>query len=390
MKNKIFLIFAVLTIVIGWSFYKGFAQSCDKTVDLSYSQRQLCWYNKIKIQMDAKGVASALKYLGVLYRKYPSFASTCHDVTHLIGKEAYNDYKSGKKFTFPEETSWCGYGFYHGFVENMLAGKNGYQVARDFCESVNENPVGNIANSVAIYSCYHGIGHATFDNYGYIISKDANAIVTPAIKACEDATKGLVFEKTKQCVTGVFNALANAYGLKTYGLELDQKDPVSVCRLQSKKYSKYCFLEVSLVWIHDKMGHYDFTFGDGAKYIQSIGDVEGEKSSIESLASEYGHLHQSFVSDNELIKNCRTLRPDLFKSCIDGTLLGLLNWGTPGSEYKRAISFCANNIFESKEEADCYEYVFKNLPSHYSKDKLLKICNTVKDKYKDQCVLPTK
>lgn len=386
MKNiKYIIVFLVLFATVFGAFIMGFKYSCDKPGSLDYSQRQLCWYKKIKIEMDRHGVESALKFLGALYRRYPSFAGSCHDVTHLIGGATYKDYKVGKKFTFSEETSWCGYGFYHGFIENMLTTKNGYKEARDFCETIHDSPVGDIVAPIAMYSCYHGIGHATFDNHEPGFVGVAREMVTPAISACEVATHDLEFEKTKQCVTGVFNALANAYGINNYGLIIDAKDPVGICRSQPEKYRKYCFSEVAMTWINSTMGHYDFKFEDGATYIQSIGDWEGEKSATNALASEYGHLHQNSLTDADLIKNCRSIRENLFDSCMYGSLLAILNWGTPGAEYKRAISFCGTSTLSNADKDNCFSYVFNDLPTHYSRNKLNAICKTVPPEYKEKC-----
>ena len=386
MKIFKFTAFAILLVLVWLSFLLGFKNTCNDPKVLDYGQRQLCWYKKIKVEMDKRGIKSALKLLGVLYRKYSSFAGSCHDVTHLIGKQAYLEYKEGKNFNFPEETSWCGYGFYHGFIETMLSGSRGYSEARNFCESVNKNAVGNIVAPIAIYSCYHGIGHATFDNHDPKIVSDAEVMIKPAIAKCEDVTVGLEFEKTKQCVTGVFNSLANAYGTGSYGLKMSDLDPVDICRIQDAKYRKYCFIEVSMAWINIKMGNYDFKFTDGARFVENIGDAEGEKGAINALASEYGHLHQNFLSDTELINNCRSVKTDLFESCMYGNLLAILNWGTPGVEYKRAIAFCGSDKLSDQEKNSCYTYIFKNIPTHYSNNKMALICPTAPKKYRALCV----
>lgn len=360
---------------------------CGNLETLAYSERQVCWYNQIKDVAKKQGVNAALKLVAKLYNQYPQFAGGCHDATHLIGDEAYRQFRKGKNFDFSVETSYCGYGFYHGFIEAMLYTTGDYAEVRKFCESINSNLKGNVESPNAIYSCYHGIGHSTFDAHDPALWGDENKMVTPAIKTCEKVTEGLVPEKTKQCVTGVFNALAIAYSNDLYKLKMNPKDPTWFCRTQKGVYKTSCFMEVAMTWINTTMGGgFVYKFQDGVKFIATIGDTEGEKASIYSLASDYVRLHMNELQDKDMAENCRTIKSVYSQSCIEGTGLALLNWGKPGEEYVRALSFCGQTATNIQKQY-CYQFIFRNFPNLYSKDKRLTICNSaVPADYKQLCI----
>lgn len=360
--------------------------TCGDLSKLSYVQRQLCWYNQIKEAVKTGGVEKALVLFESLYNSEPLFSQGCHDAMHLIGDEAYREYRKGVKFDFSEETSFCGYGFYHGFIEAMLYTTADYKEVTDFCEEANTN-IKNIESPNAIYSCYHGIGHSTFDAHDPSLWGDENKMVGPAITTCERVTKNYSQEKTKQCVTGVFNALGIAYANNLYKFKLKESDPVWYCRNLNDTYKKACFIEVSMAWINSQMGDYDFKFNDGAKFIQNLNDAVGEEAAIFALSSEFSRLHLNDFSDKSLLDNCRSVRKDLFDQCLVGVQLALLNWGKPGEEYVRALSFCDNGVFSVNEKRSCYGYIFKHLPNMYSKEKRISICEGLLDQgIKSQCI----
>ncbi len=388
MKNiKFFLVPLTLFGVVVLAFFLSFKNPCANPDKLDYGAKQLCWYNQIKSEITRGGVVDALRLLGKLYKKYPGFAQGCHDVTHLIGKEAYFEYKNGKVFNFPEETSWCGYGFYHGFIETMLYKSTDYSEVVNFCESIKNNLKGNIEAPNAIYSCYHGIGHATFDEQAPLLLGQEGKIVILAIKTCQKITLGLEEEKNKQCVTGVFNALANAYTKSSYNLKMKSSDPVWLCRTQKGVNKQSCFMEVGLGWINLTMGNFNYKFLDGVKFIHSLGDVEGEKALIVSLVSDYVHLHQNELPVVDFAHNCNLVGDAFEKSCIEGTELAFLNWGKPTQEYKKAIDFCKVNELSTSSRNACFSYLFKNLQNLYSQEKRVSICREdVPNEYIDSCL----
>lgn len=367
--------------------YISLKESCSNLGGLDYANRQLCWYQEIKESVKKAGVVGALELFNKLYKNEPLFSQGCHDAMHLIGDEAYREYRKGKKFNFSLETTYCGYGFYHGFIEAMLYTTGDFSEVRSFCESANSGLEGSIESPNAIYSCYHGIGHSTFDAHNPYLWGSEVKMVGPAIETCERVGAGLAEEKTKQCVTGVFNALGIAYSNHIYNLKMNTEDPTWYCRTLKDLYKKACYPEVVMAWISSTMGNYEYKFSDGAEFIGGLKDPVGEGPAMFALASEFARLHANELTNIELANLCRGVKPGLFDSCVTGIELALLNWGTPGFEYKRTLTFCNESQFVGVEKRKCYEYAFRGFRSHYSKEKTDGICREeVEDEFSDLCL----
>lgn len=360
-----------------------FKNRCGDIAD--YQGREVCWYRQMKKEIEKNGISGALKLLTDLYTKEPLFGQGCHDITHLIGDDAYRKYKAGETFKLGKETSYCGYGFYHGFVEAMLYTTGDYGEIRNFCESLkNFDDGGGISN--AIYACYHGIGHSTFDIHDPALWGDESKMALPAIKTCEKVTLGLEEEKTKQCVTGVFNALGIAYSNDQYNLKLNSKDPVWFCRGFNPVYKKACFIEASLAWIHKEAGEEKLNFKKGADFIASTQDETGEEVAMNAFASEYTRLAIGNFNSDQMVENCKSIKKELFEPCMKGVEEGFFLWGKPEEEYKLALSFCSSNLLTETEKEKCFKNVLPDLSSFYSQEKKNKICaNEIEEKYRDFC-----
>jgi hypothetical protein len=359
---------------------------CRDLSDLTYNQRQECWYREVEKAIERGGVEKGLKLVKSLYAKYPEFASGCHDHTHLIGDAAYNEFVGGKTFMLGTEATYCGYGFYHGFVEAMLVNSSDYSEVKDYCESANKNLKSGIVSPNAIYACYHGIGHSTFDVHNENLWGDEAKMVAPAISTCEKITEGLEEEKTKQCVTGVFNALGIAYSNREYNLELNKIDPVWFCRKQNTLYKKSCYAEVSVAWIYTSMGGDKYDIDSAMGYIKTTGDKEGEDSAIFAVTSDYVRLHSQRDDLEKVVKACRDYPRDMSAPCMEGVVLALLGWGKPGEEYKETIAFCNSGFLNSQEKDLCYSNFITGLKSMYTGQEISKICNMLEGKYKNLCL----
>jgi len=75
-----------------------------------------CWEDFIVTTLRKEGVDAALDAIGKLYANDPKFSESCHAYSHLIGREAYWLFLRGKSIDLSSKTSFCGYGFFHGFM----------------------------------------------------------------------------------------------------------------------------------------------------------------------------------------------------------------------------------------------------------------------------------
>jgi plastocyanin len=84
------------------------------------ADKESCWNEAVITLLDSQGVSAALEYVGKLYTTEPSFAADCHDYLHKVGEAVY-DRRMDLSGLLGPETSYCGYGFFHGYMERLLA-----------------------------------------------------------------------------------------------------------------------------------------------------------------------------------------------------------------------------------------------------------------------------
>lgn len=375
------------TVLVKSESFFSLSNECANVKNLDYQEREVCWYKQVKKEIQKRGVEGALELIQALYQKEPLFGQGCHDVMHLVGDEAYRQYRTGKHFRLGKETAYCGYGFFHGFIEAMLYTTADYSEVRRFCETLNESESSEIQDQNAMYACYHGIGHATFDVHDPGVWGSETKMVVPAIETCEKVTEGLHDEKVKQCVTGVFNALAIAYGNDQYNLKMKEEDPVWFCRSQSFLYKGPCFIEVVNAWLHSEEPELqNFNFKQGAVFISGLNDKIGMEASIQAFASEITRLKIGSFDANEMVDNCKSLREDLVDNCILGVQEGLFLWGKPEKEHKLAFSFCNANALTQDEKEKCFKYTLRELKVKYPEEKVKTTCESeVETKYQQFC-----
>ncbi len=170
---------------------------------------------------------------------------------HLLGKMAYGDYVvNGDVFTQPE-TSYCSYGFYHGFIEAMLAKTGDHHGGRLYCEQLRDE--GEFYNQQlatdAHQACVHGFGHAIFDSLDGSLWGKEDVMVDVGLDVCQS-----IFSEIKdlaECGTGIWNALAIAYIQNLYEISFSAtKTPFWQCERISNLYKPGCYIEMTIQYSH--------------------------------------------------------------------------------------------------------------------------------------------
>ncbi len=364
--------------------------ACSKISELSYGDRQVCWYFEMKKIIENDGVNEAFDHLTYLFSTEPTFASGCHDVTHIIGIVAYEKFVKGEQLKYEGDTSYCGYGYYHGFIQAMLFSTGDYEQAKEFCEGADDSLKSVVKNSNATYACYHGMGHSMFDSHSPNLWGDEEKMLEPAFAICEQITEGVEEGKRRMCATGIFNALGLAYTGNQYGLEMNASDPTWICRKQPELYKGPCFIEVGIAWVMKQEGALDYDFDKAAAFVNSIDDPIGEEVSAFTLGSEYIRVHRSEFSDgSDMIENCNLFTGKNNDSCISGAVLGLINWGLRGEEFKDALSFCKNDLMSERQRGACFDYFLPRLRTLYLEEKADEVCALADQEYRHLCEFTT-
>ena len=127
-----------------------------------------------------------------------------------------------------------------------------YSKAQDFCEYTNELlKESGISSEALAENCYHGIGHGTIDEHRPDVDTDPYMLTAKTIELCMKVTA--TDKQEHDCVTGVFNGIANYYLDKSLNWKIDFDDPVALCKVQPEQYKSTCyaFMARVVLGVHD-------------------------------------------------------------------------------------------------------------------------------------------
>ena len=144
--------------------------------------KPLCYGTAIERMIRTRGIPAAFDALAVAYDSDPEFAGTCHAVTHDLGKAAYEEFHRTGHTELTSKASYCGYGYYHGFLDALLIDTNDLAEARSFCTYVGKNVPHPPPPEFAEGSCYHGVGHGITDGTDPSVWGDELSILKPGLK----------------------------------------------------------------------------------------------------------------------------------------------------------------------------------------------------------------
>lgn len=310
--------------------YAALAQSCTDTG----SGKQVCYHDLVQGIAKKDGIAAGFDMLAVLYEHDQEFASYCHGTTHELGKIAYESFRASKDFSVSTKTSYCGFGFYHGFMEAMLHDTGDVARAKEFCDYVDSGLKGTI-NGVS-FACYHGIGHGTVDGTDTALWGDERAFIMPGLTMCASLPTDVEEQKTR-CASGVFNALAIAYLNPKYEFSPNPDDPYRMCRTDLRPYErKACYDQMN--------GYVNKSSPDFQTALQKA--LATSESTYRELAVDTtaGYRALEAVRGSrplgEYIEDCAVLPSAYQELCVHGFASSLIEQGKPGEEYRAAVAMC--------------------------------------------------
>ena len=379
MKRK-FLIFILAFFILSFFILRTNNPVKDRLNNCqnlkSSSEKLQCWEDLIDSKINSKDIEGAFEIVEQLYKDDPVFVSNCHDFVHLIGQKTYQLFSENQKFNLPNKTAYCGYGFYHAFMEALVNDGADLNKARQFCDWVDQKM--HSKNADVKGACYHGIGHGTADNHDTKKWKDEADLVDNALDLCEQVALDQVL--LNRCSSGVFNVLAIAYFSNR--LKMDSKDPLWFCRkFQNDIYQKTCYEEMNTALF--VLSNKDFL--RAAKFIAEIKKDEFATSAMRSLASVFGVSAVQSEDFEKIISGCRQLQARLRLSCLRGFAAGFMEGGSPGTEYEKALKYCQINILTEQEKAACFEELLWLSSINYPKEKHQTICNLVDNEFRKYC-----
>ena len=175
------------------------------------------------------GVKIALSDIKARYDIDPFVRSQCHQLTHVIGREAAILYPTAPQ-AFAHGDSFCWSGYYHGAMEALVSKVEREEVGKkldSFCVDI----PGKKNFSFDYYNCVHGLGHGAMS----ILNNE----LPSSLALCDNLTGA--WEKSS-CWSGVFMENIIADEINHVSKYLKDDDPLYPCDFVDGKYKNTCYL----------------------------------------------------------------------------------------------------------------------------------------------------
>lgn len=347
------------------------------------SAKTRCFEAAIDERLKTRGLDAAFDLLASLYATEPVFAASCHDFAHTLGREAYRQFAAKQDVAISTKASYCGYGFYHGFMETLLQKTGDYKEARAFCEYAQKKLLSETSDAGG--ACYHGIGHGAVDGSDPRYWGDTDGMIRPAWNLCENVS--VTEHQMYRCITGIYNALEILSHDGKYKLKALTEDPYSFCNKQPTEFREGCHTNISLA-IALGIAKGDFVAATKLldQNISQDADYAIRTVVISGLFHEY---IRTYLADTKKISEgvgiCRNLGKNLHLACIDGLSGGFMKYGEPKKEYVAGLAFCASDLTD-EEKKTCYQSILPRLRIWYSPEKSQEICAMAPLPYQEMCV----
>lgn len=290
-----------------------------------------CWQKDVVQIIEQEGLSAAFKRLEHFYTTSPRFRSNCHDVMHAVGAAAYDAYSHTGDIVAESGTAYCGFGFFHGFMEAMqfAEGANQFAGTRAYCEEL------SVTHPWLRGTCFHGIGHAVFDSLSAELWGDPIAMTEAAVAACE--TAGGAVEDRAKCGSGIYNSYANAMSAENYFLSFDDLDVAGYCGSQPPSYRNYCYGEVGIGYLSNRRLSYE-------EDLAFIWNLE-PGSHAYMLYVYFGHYTKVRADDldfSQIAPLCTAFpKQEHWQACVTGVLQGVREESLPATAHHIQFDFCA-------------------------------------------------
>lgn len=372
-----FAVILLVTLLFGLLLYYFNDNRSDlNTKCINEEKKYGCWRDSLLSTLSDRGLSDSYDLLANFYNTDPEFVSECHGFTHEMGEQAYNIYKYNKKIDLTPKTSYCGYGFYHGFMEALLQTNGNIKEAEDFCSYADKQLLQ--FNKKTNVACYHGIGHGAVDGSGETVWENSQEFISSALKICKAVSSSS--EQIYQCGTGVFNSLAIALNSDSFNLNFSG-NPYLICKNQEKNFKRACYEQMNTRVASIST----LDLAKGVKLVSEIPERAYAVYAMEQLAPATisGRVGKNSDFSYE-IGVCKSLLNHLSKPCIEGLVGGILEFGKPDFEYVEAMGLCSK-VGENEYKDHCMKYVISSLRILYSDEKITEICSNLEGRYSAYC-----
>lgn len=366
------------------------AQAMSLTDCAAYEgyQKQQCWDLQLEGVLRTQGLEAAFDFFVELYKTEPDVPKACHEWGHSLGKASYAVYKETGEVMLVPEASYCGYGYFHSFIAELVKDTGQFEKVLEFCDEVVialEDELSGVADN-----CVHGVGHGTT---AWLLENPENW--GNFQKTADEGTA--VCERTytqehdlQNCYDGVYNELHLDLFNDQYGLSfkdfMAKNDPFWICNEQKEAHKRACYFEfVGIFW-----SIFDLDFQKALTYVvENTHNLESRGPNVVAkIAADW--IQFDIVNDSweRNIEACRTVPDFLFRYCMQGIANGFIQHGEPNNLHPKAFAFCSAAYLSETEQSLCFEIFLNMLTWHYSHEQFKNACALVADRFRvPQCSL---
>jgi plastocyanin len=321
-----------------YSPYGKSTQACLNRAEAGIQAQ--CWIEEFKLVYQEKGFQGIFDLFSAYQSNDTFFANNCHDVMHLVGDFAYEEYaRNGKVFDQPE-TSYCAFGFYHGFIERMITETGDYAQSSEYCTRLKS--LGSFASEAlaldAEGACVHGFGHSIFDSLDGSLWGDEQVMVEASLALCEQLFTG--DWHPAECGTGVWNALANALVSNAYNLTFKKDEsPFWICRATTDIHKPGCYVELVTQYSNWNQNTLEEDWIVMAKNVEEIARWKTYFAYMADMVQ--WELPYDYKLIAEKADMCFSLETnELVESCLYGIHYGVLKIKTPFEGQAESLKIC--------------------------------------------------
>ena len=285
--------------------------------------------------------------------------------------------QKGGEVELREETSWCSYGYYHGFINGLIWNTGSIEKVMDFCNTAVAQYGSTLPHIKS--NCFHGTGHAgvdlLFEDPSYW--GDFKKAAVAGFDQC-DALFG-ADELINECYGGVIHGVRFSMRNELHGMNFDiavkQKDPYYYCRDLDEKYHRACYSDFAAMF-------WDIFGGDIKEAVAYIVNENIPNETVEAyslLKASAGWVEHDLPTNNhkDNVEACRTVQGISFSQCFFGIGVGFVQHGEPENMHEKAFAFCRSDYLTPEERTLCFTQMSDLLVTAYSKDKFTRVCDAL-------------
>jgi len=351
-------------------------------IHLDQRAKSQCWDQQLQTVLHTQGLKAAFAFFVELYKTEPGVPKACHEWGHALGKASYKIYRETGELILVPEASYCGYGYFHSFIAELVKDTGQFEAVLQFCDDVVRELSGELKNVAS--NCVHGVGHGTTawllenpENWG-----NFQKTINEGTAVCERIYTNP--HDLEDCYDGVFNELHLDLFNNLYGFDFAsynaKDDPFWICNEQKDAHKRACYFEfVGIFW-----SMFDLDFEKALAYVvENTDDLKTRGPNvIAKIAADWIQFDIVHESQERNIAGCRTLPAFLFNSCMQGIANGFIQHGEPQNLHTKGFAFCSASYLFDHEKQLCFDIFLQMLLNNYSHKDFVKACTFVPEVHK--------